>query len=458
MMNIRAKLTLQFSIIVASILVVFSLSVYLVSDNYRREEFFSRLESRAITTVRLLVTVQEVDQTLLRIIDRNSIHQIFEEKVLVFDEQDHLIYSSLDDFPLNYDSLLLHEIRVKKQIEFAENNREIVGLVFQAKEGDYVVVASAYDRYGRSKLNNLGRVLLIGLLLGIGIIVLAGRIFAQQALRPLAQMNAEIDSISAGSLDQRVVEGAQQDEIGQLARNFNQMLERLEAAFSIQQQFVSNASHELRTPLTAISSQLQATLSKKRTPEAYQQVLHSVFEDTRTLVNLTNNLLVLAQSGNDQQRQFFQAVRVDEVVFSAQKELVKNYPSYLFQIDYAQLPDDDKALQVVGNEQLLKIAFLNFMDNACKFSSDHTVQVTVNFPASGFIEICFTDHGPGIPADEQKNIFDPFYRASNVASTVRGHGIGLSLCYRIIQLHNGHISLYSKPGKGSRFLVRFQHC
>ncbi len=457
-MNIRARLTLQFSLIVASILVLFSLSVYVLSANYRRDEFYSRLESRAITTARLLVSVKEVDKDLLRIIDQNSIHQIFEEKVLVFDSRDTLVYASLDDFPLRYDRALLHEIRRQKKMEFVEKDREIIGLSYAAQGGKFVVLASAYDRYGRSKLRNLGQVLIAGLLLGIGIIFLAGRIFAQQALRPLARMNAEVASISAGSLDQRVEAGGQQDEIGQLARNFNQMLERLEAAFAIQSQFVSNASHELRTPLTAMSSQLQSSLHKKLSPEEYQPVLQSVFEDTRTLVDLTNNLLMLAQSGIDQQRQFFRPVRVDEVIFSAQNELSKNHPDYHFQVDYTLLPDDDQALQVQGNEQLLKIAFLNFMDNACKFSPGKTVQVTVDFPDPYQIEICFADDGPGVPKKEQASIFDPFYRATNVGASVRGHGIGLSLCRRIIQLHNGSIRLDSSPGAGSRFFVRFQHC
>ncbi len=455
-MNIRAKLTLQFTIIVASILILFSLSVYLLSENYRREEFFNRLESRAITTVRLLVTVKEVDQNLLKIIDQNSIHQIFEEKVLVFNEENQLVYSSLDDFPLSYSNALLDEIRKKKKLQYTENNREVVGLLYPEGGSNFVAIASAFDRYGRSKLRNLGQVLLTGLLLGIGIIVLAGRVFAQQALRPLVQINMEVASITAGSLNQRIEVGNQRDEIGQLAHNFNQMLERLEAAFAIQQQFVSNASHELRTPLMAISSQLQATLSKKRLAEEYHQTLQSLLEDTRTLVDLTNGLLVLAQSGIDRQRQFFSPVRVDEAIFAAQTDLAKNFPDYHFQLEYTSFPEDENALTVLGNEQLLKTAFINFMDNACKFSPDQSVQVTVGFPDKSTIEICFADHGPGVPEEEQKSIFDPFYRASNTTVAFRGHGIGLSLCRRIIQLHNGSIRLESTPGAGSRFFVRFQ--
>jgi signal transduction histidine kinase len=236
----------------------------------------------------------------------------------------------------------------------------------------------------------------------------------------------------------------------------NLMLERLEAAFAIQQQFVSNASHELRTPLAAISSQLQATLSKERSGAGYRKVLQSLVEDARTLTELTNGLLVLAQSGIDKQRAFFKPVRVDEIIFSAQTELLKSNPTYQFQIEYAQFPTDDSALQILGNDQLLRTAFLNFMDNACKFSPDHSVHVIVGFPKDGTIEICFADKGPGIHPEEQTKIFDPFYRASETSSRVRGHGIGLSLCARIVQLHKGNIRLESQLGEGSRFYVGFQ--
>jgi hypothetical protein len=158
------------------------------------------------------VTVKEVDYNLLRIIDQNSIHQLFEEKLLVFNESNEMIYSSLDDFPLIYSDSLIAHVRTQKRVEYTVNNREAVGIVYTAAGEKFVVIASAFDRYGRSKLQNLGQVLIAGLILGIGIIILAGRIFAQQALRPLAIMNAEVASITAGSLNQRIPGGEQRDE------------------------------------------------------------------------------------------------------------------------------------------------------------------------------------------------------------------------------------------------------
>lgn len=451
-MNIRARLTLRFSVIVATILVAFCLSVYLLSEDYRREEFFSRLESRALTTARLYVTVQEVDEKLLRIIDKNSIHALFEEKVLIFNPQNLLVYSSLDDLQVDYSPEMLNEIRQKRKVEYADGKIEHVALVYEGEQGEFLIISSAFDRYGRSKLQNLRNVLLIGLFVGLLIIVISGVVFAGQVLQPLARMNEEISSISEGNLSRRISEGNRHDEIARLAMNFNDMLHRLEAAFEVQQQFVSSASHELRNPLAAITGQLQMMLEKERTPQEYEQSLRSLLEDARTLVELTNGLLMLAQSNIEKQRFHFRPLRVDEVLFAAQNELSKAQPHYHFLFEYDTVPEDESLLTVLGNDHLLKTAFINLMDNACKFSSDHTVRIRLGINGRA-ASISFADRGLGIPSEEQEMVFTPFFRGQHATSGVRGHGIGLPLCRRIVRLHNGDVQLHSAPGKGSRFVV-----
>jgi signal transduction histidine kinase len=296
-------------------------------------------------------------------------------------------------------------------------------------------------------------VLVAGLVVGISLVLLAGVFFSRQMLEPLARINAEVSEISAGSLNMRINEGNRRDEIARLAMNFNHMLARIEAAFDIQQQFVSNASHELRNPLAAITGQLQLILSQPRSQEEYEQVLQSLLDDALALVHLTNGLLNLAQSDIDKQQSQFAPVRVDEALFAAQHELSKTHPDYHFHMEYDVMPDDELLLMVSGNEQLLKTAFLNLMDNACKFSSDHSTRIGF-LSVGGFIEISFKDKGIGILQEEQSQIFNPFFRGSNVPSPNKGYGIGLSLCQRIVQLHSGTLLVDSMPGKGSCFRIR----
>jgi len=451
-MNILTKLTLRFSVIVASILILFSITIYTLSSTYRQEEFYDRLENKAVTTARLLLTVEEVNKDLLRIIDKNSAPALPQEEIMVFDKDGNLAYSSVDTPTQFYPPSLLDRIRKEKNIRLFSENYEKVGVLYEQGEGGFIAIASAYDRYGRNKLRNLATILISGLVVGIGIIVLAGRWFAGQVLTPLTKINTQVSKITAGSLAQRIDEGNQKDEIARLAMNFNQMLARLETAFEMQQSFVSNASHELRTPLAVMRSQLQVTLEKERSQGDYRLVLQSLLDDTNSFAELTNGLLTLAQSGIGNQRFHFSRLRVDEVLFSAQEELARQKPHFHFQFDYDTLPENENSLTLAGNEQLLATAFINFMDNACKFSPDNTVHISLTAKGK-IIEIRFMDRGAGIPEGEWNKIFSPFYRAPNAQNIAKGHGIGLSLCKNIIEMHGGTIGVQSILKKGSQFKV-----
>ncbi|HOY19836.1 MAG TPA: ATP-binding protein [Haliscomenobacter sp.] len=454
-MNIRYKLSLQFALIAAGILLLFSIIIYSLSEYHRQQEFFFRLETRALTTARLLITVKEVDSTLLKIIDKNSVRSLFEEQLAVFDEKNRLIYSNLDASALSglFSSDLIENTRQIGQLNTRLGKNEGVGLRYEDDQlGEFIVLVTAEDRYGWDHMKALKRVLLQGFIIGLLVIVFAGLVFAGQVLAPINKLNEEIGLITAGNLNRRIPEGNGRDELAILASNFNQMLTRLESAFDVQRQFVSNASHELRTPLTALTSQIQLFLGKERSPEAYQSVLHSLYEDTQKLIALSNGLLILAQTSLEKQRLLFRPVRVDEALLNAQNDLVKAHPNYLFSIEYVQLPEEESLLHVNGNETLLRTAFTNLMENGCKFSSSHSVKIHISF-APEAVNIAFVDDGIGIPVAEQEHVFRPFYRASNAQNQTQGNGIGLALSRRIIELHDGTLSVYSRPGKGSTFRV-----
>ena len=211
-MTIRNRIALQFSLIVASILIVFSVLIYLVSATYRREEFYERLKSKARTTVRFLIEVKEVDQELLKIIDRNTLTALFDEKVLIFDAKNRLIYSSVDDQVIHYRTALLNDVRQKEEVETFNGPNELVGLLYRQNGRDLVVLASAYDKFGKSKLDNLQLTLGWGLLAGISITIGLGIFFAGQSLQPISQINQQVSTITARNLQQRLDEGNRQDE------------------------------------------------------------------------------------------------------------------------------------------------------------------------------------------------------------------------------------------------------
>lgn len=225
-MTIRNRLSLQFSLIVASILLLFSVIVYSVSANYRQEEFYERLKRKARTTARLLIEVKEVDKALLKIIDRNTISALIDEKVLIFNEQNKLIYSSVDDHTVHYQPALLDRVRQEGDVETQNGDSELVGIPFTYEGQNVIVLASAYDKFGRAKLRNLGLTLVWGLLAGLGLTVGLGFFFAGRALQPVARINQQVQTITARNLRQRLDEGPRRDEIDQLAVNFNAVLDR----------------------------------------------------------------------------------------------------------------------------------------------------------------------------------------------------------------------------------------
>ena len=449
-MTIQNRIAGQFTLIVATILIVFSAVIYFTSAMYRQEEFYDRLKQKARTTVRFLVKVKEIDRTLLKIIDRNTISELRDEKVLVFDSHNRLIYSSVDDEVIHFQPGLLQEVRLKQELEIHDGVNELVGLRVDEQGRSLVVLSSAYDQFGQSKLANLRQTLLWGLLGGIGLTVGLGLFFAGQSLRPISRINQQVQTITSTNLRQRLDEGNRQDEIDQLAVNFNTVLGQLERAFEQQRNFVSHASHELRTPLTALKSEIQLGMNRRRSVDEHEFILRNLLGDTERLIGLSNSLLLLARPLSDANSVTVNQLRVDDVLLEAQQELINAYPSYHVRIDYTTLPDPDDTL-VRGNAMLLRQVFLNLMDNACKYSTDETVQVQISTEGQ-FCRVALTDQGIGIKTDDLPAIFEPFFRASN-ALGYGGFGLGLSICHRIVEFHSGQLLVESTVGVGSAFTV-----
>ncbi|WP_128544423.1 sensor histidine kinase [Larkinella soli] len=454
-MKIRNRIALQFSLIVASILLVFSFIIYLTSAAYAREDFYDRLKSKARTTARFLVMVSEVDQKLLKIIDRNTLTALYDEKVLVFDEKNRLIYASVDDQVIHYQKQLLDEVRQQKDVETWSDQNQLVGILFEESGRKLVVLASAYDLFGRNKQLNLGITLVWGLIFGIGITVGLGIFFAGQSLQPIDQINRQISTITARNLQQRLDEGDRKDEIDQLAVNFNVVLGRLEQAFEQQRSFVSHASHELRTPLAALKSEIQLGLLRRFSPEEYQEILNNLLSDTDRLINLTNSLLFLARTLENLTQMPLVPVRMEEVVLMAKDELISAKPEYRIEFDYENLPDSENETMVSGNEELLKRVLQNLLDNACKYSTDRTARIRIGTDRK-FCRVSIEDRGIGMAPEEMERAFEPFYRSPKAVG-FEGFGIGLPICQRIVELHQGRITVESRLHEGSRFTVWLAH-
>lgn len=450
-MKIRNRLTYQFAVIVASILLIFSFAIYYFSELYRKQEFQKRLINKAYTTARLLIRVAEVDERLLRIIDKNNLSALTNEKLTIYGEDNKKLYSSDDDPEIPFSKSLFEEIKKNKEVFFTYNKNAGAGVLFSEKGNNFIIIVSALDKFGHNKIKNLSIILTIGFFCSVGIIFIGGYLFAGQALRPISHIISEVNRITASNLNVRLHTGNSQDEIAMLSITFNQMLERLEQSFKMQKSFVSNASHELRTPLTIIRAQLEVALFNERKKIEYQDILVSVLSDINNLIKLSNGLLDLAQVDAGMTSNSIKNIRIDELVYLVISDTSKKYPDKQITLTLDENLDDESTLLLECNETLLKTAIANIIDNSCKYSGTYPVKVSLNSIDEQTI-IIVEDFGIGISQNDLPHILDPFFRGIN-ARNINGHGIGLPLAHKIINVHKGKIEIHSKENQGTKIEI-----
>ncbi len=450
-MSIRNRLIVLFVSIVALILLATSIAVYYFSATNRKEEFYKRLANKATINARLLIEVDEVTVDVLKRIEKDNPMNLPNEELKIYDYQNQVLFSSDAENFVKVDTTLLDQVRLEKDVRFKRGPYECLGILYSDRYGHFVVIVGAVDINGNQKLANLRTILLIVFGVAILLIMLAGYLYVGKALDPISEVIREVDEISATSLHRRLDEGNGKDEFAKLAGTFNNMLGRLDQAFRAQKTFIANASHEIRNPLAAVLGQIEVSLMNDHSKTEYREVLLSLREDITNLNAASNRLLLLAQASGEDTETKFADIRVDELLWDCKAELQRVRPAYSITIVMDSSIDDDLKLNILGDEQLLKGAISNIMDNACKYSIDHSVTINIqSYP--GKVMLKFSDTGIGIHEDEIANLFDPFYRGRNTA-TFKGNGIGLSLAYRVIKSHRGEIEIYSRLNVGTTVTV-----
>jgi signal transduction histidine kinase len=448
-MNIRYKLSIQFTLIVVSILLILTVGIYYFSSSYRKNDFNSRLKDRANSTARLLLDVKEVDRQLLKIIDKNTL-ALYQDRVDIINENNQQIYCNLEDSTFN-NPLILYKIRKNGVYEFNQNDRDAVGFLYPNNYHVYVVIASAYDLYGIARIKNLKVILIVGFILSVIISVIAGLIFSGRALAPISTVVGQVKKITITNLNLRVNEGNKRDEIAQLAITFNQMLQRIEEAFILQRDFVSNAAHELRTPFTILLAEIDYSLLQEREKSQYVTTLNNLSKELRKLSKLSNGLLELARISFDTSTFELRSIRLDEILIETCRDVQNSNSDFKTSINFVDMPENEAFLNVWGNEQLLKIAIRNLVENACKFSNSKVVQILFSAKEK-IVTLQICDQGIGIPKEDIDNIFQPFYRGTNT-QFIAGYGLGLALTMKIVRLHNGQLTVESEECKGSVFTL-----
>lgn len=265
-------------------------------------------------------------------------------------------------------------------------------------------------------------------------------------LRPLDDIATVARQITrADDLSRRVPHANRVDEIGELARSFNQTLERLERLFRSQQRFLADVSHELRTPLTSV----RGNLDLMRRMEQYDPESMSVIqEEIERMTRLVGDLLLLARADSGGLPLQRQPVELDNLLFEVYRQvdrLEKPVTLELTAVDQAT---------ILGDPDRLKQLMLNLVDNAIKYTpAGGKVSLSLS-QQNGWAHLSVSDTGVGIPAEDIPHIFDRFYRVDKARSRAQGgSGLGLAIAKWIVQAHGGGIQVRSQVGEGTTFTV-----
>lgn len=452
-MSVRLKITLLFLGLVFCILGLVCTSIYIFSSASRGRYIESRLKNVAITTGNFLSRDEIFSYDIIRKIDSLTAKAFTRKIVLAYNQFNKKIYSFYDndDDTLILNSAVLSKARSKEKIYTRIDKRDVVFYHYMKGNDDFIIVVGGYDEFGHQNLKNLSIILLLSFIPGILIAVLVGYIFSKILLKPLERIADQANEISAANLIKRLDTGSVRDEWNYLTETLNNLLNRLEESFKLQGQFISNASHELFTPLTSISSQLEISLQRERTPEEYRKIMYSVYDDIQHISKLTGTLLEIAKASGSKSGIEIKRVRIDEVILLIISKISKEDKDYKVLVDFSKLPANEESLVVLGNEELLLAAISNIVVNGCKYSSNQQATISLYSNAKNII-ISIQNTGTGIPQNELENIFQPFYRIDENYTNI-GFGLGLSLAKKIIQLHDGKITVISKKDEETVFLI-----
>ncbi|MFI6659753.1 sensor histidine kinase [Streptomyces sp. NPDC050523] len=285
-------------------------------------------------------------------------------------------------------------------------------------------------------------------LLGLAVIAFAfGYAMAGRVLSPLGRILRTARAVAGSDLSRRIELDGPDDEIKELADTFDDMLERLQRAFTAQQRFVGNASHELRTPLAINRTLLEVHLSDPNAPMELQQLGKTLLATNERSEQLVEGLLLLARSDN-------QIVERKPVDLAEVAEQAVDQVRAEADAKGVEMRGEQKPAVVQGNGVLLERIALNLVQNAVRYNvpDDGWVEVTTDVQ-HGQAVLVVTNTGPVVPAYEIDNLFEPFRRLrTERTGSDKGVGLGLSIVRSVARAHGGHIS--ARPREGGGLVMR----
>ena len=482
--SIRFRLAFWFVVILAFVLVIFSAFIYTRQRQDLQTAAARRLELKAQRLGRFLSFESEefFNRTPLSIPNDPSSGESFlqEGDILAFAGPNGRILNSWGPADATSISILFQKSQngatstdpLSSQMVPAEiqtgGSQEgylllVVPFLGEHRLAGYFLIGTPVDP--NNQLPRLLFSLLLGSLLMLAIALLGGFWLADRAIHPVKRITAAARSISETDLSLRL-HLEQEDELGELADTFDDMLARLQAAFERQRQFTADASHELRTPLTIVELETSRALAARRSMKEYEQALQIIQSENQFMIRLVNNLLTLARMDAGQVTLQKEVLDLSDVALEVVERLAPIAIKAGVRLSTGDLPE----LYVRGDRQYLAQMISNLVENGIKYAGGDQprVEVETGWRVSNHGNeawVLVSDNGPGIPPEDLPHLFDRFYQVDKARTQQNadeeslgeqapsGAGLGLSIAQWIAQAHGGKIAAQSELEKGSAFEV-----
>jgi heavy metal sensor kinase len=454
-LTVRYRITLTLSLTLAALAAAYAVSLLYVARQRLISELDQKMELEAFLTadlIRLDPAAAPHRLGLRDIVEVEERYSLGHSFCLEVRKGATLIYRrtpqheaySLAEFAFNLDAP-----RISSQ-ELKGRTIHLLQLKFQHLGTTWFVRVAEDVGESLVGMATLYQAALMSAAVVLPIAVLLSYWLAGRALEPLRRIANETSSMTVGNLEGRVAVPEARDEIAQLALGFNELLDRLQTAFTELRRFTADASHELRTPLTVIQAVGEFALRNRMTTEEYCDTIGHMLEEVGRLTQLAEALLMLARGEADAAPPERTEVELSEAIDAACAQLrpLADERKQTLQVHNAELSP------VLTDAKLFKLALTNILHNAIKFTPDGgRIDVYVDSDHSA-ITIAVDDTGPGIPESEHDKVFARFFRSDRTrASAGRGFGLGLSLARSAIAKLGGTVSAGQAASGGARLTI-----
>lgn len=451
-LSIRARLTLWYTTVLSLVLAATAAGLYLVHSRSLMARVDAELANAGSLAARVLPA--DLDEGLdLGEAARDALEDLEMpgRSLAIFDAAGEPLSGRWEGLPRGSAEALGERGHAALTVETPQGPFRLYRARHRHGETTYQVGAAESLAPVHRELSGLRRTLLGSVLFALLLAVSGGWWIARAALRPVGLMAAEARRITDRTPGLRLTSPNPKDELGLLAKAFNDLLARLESALSQQRQFMADASHALRTPVSIARTAIEVTLGRnQRSEEEYRDSLGVVAKQMRKLSRLVEDLFTLARADAAGLSLEQGPLYLDELVADCVNETRVLAEPKGVGLDWSGPRD----LEIQGDERLLRQMLVNLIDNAIRHTpSGGSVRVDVG-AGQDAVKVFVTDSGEGIPEEDRERVFHRFVRLNASRRHFENGGLGLPIARAIAEAHGGTLVLARSDVSGSTFLVR----